>query len=555
MQQPAPTASDHTPSPSISQKAQLRDEVAQERLRQVIRRHKNARCGKVGDDDGRNIPIMLVDSKGCIIPPDQRSKHISQHFSNSLQDDTTPRPEQLELISNFLKTVDRTELGEFDHKISLNELAEAICEGNEGKSPGQNGTPVELFAWLPGSCLPQILDLFNRILETGVLPTAFLQGVILTILKPNKDPACLSSYRPLTLLNSMGKLLERILYRRFKKRFFPDFIYDEQGSFAAGRGNSDQIFILAETIDVTLERDRTLFVAFLDLKGAFDSVWHDGLFFRLNEAGITGKTWRLLQAWYGNMFSSLPAAPEVKQVKLTRGTRQGSILSPLFFLLYINPLIGKLRDSKHGVSTDHGTLACLFVADDIVLLADSHQELQWLLDICSSFAHDWKLTFNPSKSGVQVYGENFNACKDDYVCLLSGKIISWKSDYTYLGIPFCCTTDHFADLALSVRANLAQAAVDDILLSIDERTNDKLILQSYMESAAATLEYGLEALPLRTEQYNRLQAAEESMLKDLECVARPLFNIVQRIEWKRRKLYERLMKAPLHTWRRKFAEA
>ena len=114
------------------------------------------------------------------------------------------------------------------------------------------------------------------------------------------------------------------------------------------------------------------------------------------------------------------------------GTKQGGILSPSFFALYMHELIEKLIKSGYGAHVIQMCIACIFFADDIVLLSPSRHGLQGLLDICFSYCKEFCLDFNVKKSKVMILG--VNSYDDLFPLNLGGSPLEFVSDFKYLGV-------------------------------------------------------------------------------------------------------------------------
>ena len=115
------------------------------------------------------------------------------------------------------------------------------------------------------------------------------------------------------------------------------------------------------------------------------------------------------------------------------GTKQGGILSPDFFALYMHDLIEILKSSGFGCLVIQVCIACLFFADDLVLLSPSRYGLQQLLDICASYCKKFCLDFNVKKSKVMIVGKpllesNFSSL------FLNDHPLDFVNDYKYLGV-------------------------------------------------------------------------------------------------------------------------
>ena len=116
---------------------------------------------------------------------------------------------------------------------------------------------------------------------------------------------------------------------------------------------------------------------------------------------------------------------------IEEGLKQGCVLSPVLFCIYINELAKMYRNKNVGVSIFNVKISCLFCADDVVLISENENDhLQNMLNIASDFSKKWKLDFNHSKSNVVVVGKR----KDDgKIWHLANSNIKEVDHYKYLG--------------------------------------------------------------------------------------------------------------------------
>jgi len=116
------------------------------------------------------------------------------------------------------------------------------------------------------------------------------------------------------------------------------------------------------------------------------------------------------------------------------GVRQGGILSPVLFAVYVDVLVHRLKSANIGCKMFDIYYGCLLYADDIVLLAHTCtlNGMQQMLDICTEYGVDCDVKFNDSKSVAMRVGPRFNvACK---ALELSGKSIRFVDSVKYLGV-------------------------------------------------------------------------------------------------------------------------
>ena len=118
------------------------------------------------------------------------------------------------------------------------------------------------------------------------------------------------------------------------------------------------------------------------------------------------------------------------------GTKQGGILSPDFFALYMHDLIEKLKACGFGCQVIELVIACLFFADDLVLLSPSRYGLQQLLNICVAYCKEYCLDFNVKKSKVMIIGK-LPAETTLTSLFLNNDPLDFVDEYKYLGVYLC----------------------------------------------------------------------------------------------------------------------
>jgi hypothetical protein len=199
----------------------------------------------------------------------------------------------------------------------------------------------------------------------------------------------------------------------------------------------DQIFTLREVVASRKERKLPTYMAFLDVRRAYDRVWRDGLLLKLLEAGVSGQMFLLLQSMLNANKRQVVVGGEASDTfETTVGLPQGAVLSPLLYALFINGLAEELNSAAFGVDVFGRRVALLLYADDIVLMAESPEQLQSMLDHTSRYARQWQFRFNtkPGKSDVVICGTP----KQCQVALpqfrLGEGVLQVSPQYKYLGV-------------------------------------------------------------------------------------------------------------------------
>ena len=161
-----------------------------------------------------------------------------------------------------------------------------------------------------------------------------------------------------------------------------------------------------ETIQYYNKRDSNVLVSLLDCSKAFDTVVSSKLFDILIGKGLCPLITRLLINLYCNIEASVVWNNHYSEkFKINMGVKQGGVISPILFSLYVDLLTEKIIKSKVGCYIGEVCSAILVYADDIVLMAPSRTAMQSLLNICQDFGDEYNLRYNPDKCELTMFGK------------------------------------------------------------------------------------------------------------------------------------------------------
>src|SRR6185503_19056886 len=177
---------------------------------------------------------------------------------------------------------------------------------------------------------------------------------------------------------------------------------------------------------------------------------------KLHEYGVRGKMWRVLRSIYESVESSvLVNDARTRFFKVDVGLRQGCLMSPILFALYINGLAEEIKKSGIGariIICWRDSCGILMFADDIVLMAEDRADLERLMGITVAYSQKWRFRFNYEKCAVVVFdnkarseikhGSCVDVCNCGYHWRFGDKLIRQESSYKYLGMELDTRLSH-----------------------------------------------------------------------------------------------------------------
>ena len=239
------------------------------------------------------------------------------------------------------------------------------------------------------------------------------------------------NYRPIALASIVSKVAESIIFNRIS--CYLDTCPNQFG-FKRNHGTDQCIYVLKEIIDAYRVMNGSVFTCFLDASKAFDRVNHRILFTKLGNRGTPQYIIRILSFWYANQQMCIRwGGTYSTSFNVSNGVRQGSILSPYLFNIYIDDLSVNLNACRVGCCVGNEIINHLMYADDLVIMAPSVAGLSKLLSICELFAASHDMIFNQKKSASAYFISK--TLKGSHLpnVYLNGEVILQVDSVKYLG--------------------------------------------------------------------------------------------------------------------------
>lgn len=365
---------------------------------------------------------------------------------------------------------------------------------------------------------PLLLELFNKCWKQEKIPETWRSSLTVPIPKAG-DKTQFNNYRGISISPVMLKLYTALIKNRLSDLFeAQNLLMNEQAGFRPHRECMDQIYSLDEVLTRVRARrhNPNFYLAFLDFKKAYDKVWRTGLWYKLIvQFGIRDKTLRVLQDIYkGNKARVKVNGKFSPEFESSIGLRQGCILSPLLFDVYINDLVKKINKSNLGITIEDEkgiskSISCLLYADDIVVITDDSTKLQKMLDLVTEWCHMWQMEVNHSKCGMMT---NNNGDQPKFT--LTCKEIPQVSEYKYLGVIF--TPDGTWDKEIKQRIEKTKAVEVAITNALTDR---KLLVKTRRDLVEATIDpvalYGTEIVAWNAQQTSKFESIKVNALRKI----------------------------------------
>lgn len=317
--------------------------------------------------------------------------------------------------------------------VSIEEVTNAIKKLDVNKACGSDGMCSEHIKYADKVLVPLLSMCFTSFFTHGFLPESMLSVVLVPVIKDKAGKiSSKDNYRPIALASVFSKIIEVIILGRIEKYLATN---PNQFGFKKKHGTDQCIYVLKEIIDLYRTLNGSVFVCFLDASKAFDRVNHRTLFKQLGERGVPPYILRILIYWYNNQTTCIRWSGMLSiKFKVTNGVRQGGILSPYLFNVYVDQLSEQLKTCKIGCSMNDFLINHIMYADDLVLISPSSAGLCQLLRKCEKFGMSHDVKYNAKKSAVMLFRSvTLKGCSiPDF--RLKGDTLHVVAKYRYLGI-------------------------------------------------------------------------------------------------------------------------
>ena len=329
------------------------------------------------------------------------ANHLKQHFTTDVQLHDAETERQVQTSIQELNQLQRRNIIQPDPELKITPaiVSRHIKTIAIGKAPGDDNIPSAAIRKAPRIlhvCLAKVFQIF---LAHSHFPEFWKNAIVIMIAKPNKDHSQTQNYRPISLLSHIGKLYERII-NTFLTKISENLHIIPAYQFGFRHSYDTQLQLLRIIDDITIafnERQYTI-ATFLDVQGAFDKVWHDGLIFKLISVNIPHQLVLLIRNFLQNRTFQVKEGKSLSlKEEISAGVPQGSPLSPLLYNIYTADFL------------PHPGVKIATYADDTMLYTSQTspklaiQQMKTALQGLYLWTTKWKIKVNPNKSTVIIF--------------------------------------------------------------------------------------------------------------------------------------------------------
>ena len=302
-------------------------------------------------------------------------------------------------------TLERKDANEFNERISWEEVVKCMKRKKNSKAAGPDDILYEFYKNGGEVMIDRMTGLFNEVWEEKRMPRKWDKCRVTLLHKGGyKSKNELKNYRPIALVNTVGKVFCAVLNERFCKWIERVRVLGEgQNGFRVDRKAENNVFVVIEMIERKKYHEGKLYLRFLDTEKAYHRVNREMLCRVLEKVRLSQKIVNIIRSIYVDTKARYRLGNiETDWVKSERGVRQGCILSPILFSMYTEELAARLGRMNAGVNIGRDKVCMLLYADDVVVMSESAEELKSLLDVVYEYGRDFGVNFSCEKSKIMI---------------------------------------------------------------------------------------------------------------------------------------------------------
>ena len=392
-----------------AQIAEFRNKKWSEKLSKTNTTNKSLwRMTKMLKSEYAEIPCLR---EGNITALTDREKVelIASQFENAhkieLQNDTIEQSNIVSVVNNYLQGTLNSGEDWYKYQTSPKEIYSIIKNVSSHKAPSMDKIQNVVLKNLSKKAIVQLNYIVNSLFKLMYFPQHWKTANIIPVPKPGKDKNKLPTYRTISLLCSISKIVEKIILDRIKKHEELNKIRrDIQFRFRKQHSTVQQVVRIVNDISKNFNLDKITVMVLLDVQKAFDKVWTDGLMYKMIKQNYPETLIRLIHS-YTTKFKVVINDTKSRTKEIVAGVPQGSVLGPQLFSIFLNDIPEFERTNLALFADDTAIYAHSFCA------AVAAKQIQIHLNMLEKYYSQWKVTINPEKTELIVFSKKMTGNK------------------------------------------------------------------------------------------------------------------------------------------------
>jgi len=339
-----------------------------------------------GKSTRADIPVLKDENQVYITAKDKAEK-FCHTFSSKCQ---------LDSADEHAPAVQQTLTSSKDHIVfRTKDVRKFLQKLQPDKATGPDEIPARVLTECCAELAGPLCRLFELSFARGTFPSQWKVASVIPVHKRDSKSNP-SMYRPISLLSIISKVMEAIVQNQLQNYLLGSHLISKrQFGFRPHHSTADVLTILTQKWSNSLDKGNEVRAIALDIKGAFDKVWHNGLCVKLVAKGISGKLLTWIRSYLSDRSIKVVLSGQSSNTcPINASVPQGSILGPLLFSVFIDDLVDECENDLF-LFADDSTLYCEIKATDDP--ATKTASLNSDLDRMKKWADRWNVTFEPSK--------------------------------------------------------------------------------------------------------------------------------------------------------------
>ena len=303
------------------------------------------------------------------------------------------------------------------------------------KAPGEDGIIGDIYNYTFKILPKSITVMYNGCLRHGVFPTRWKRAKMIPIIKPGKENSYeVSKYRPISLLNVGGKVLEKVMISRINHHVYTnDYINKNQYGFTPQTSTIDAGMAVKDFVEEGVKTGEVATIVSLDVEGAFNSAWWPSILKSIKDSGCPRNPHNLTKSYFSKRLAILQTNNIRMEVVVTKGCPQGSCSGPGLWNIQYNSLL--------NLNYTNRTKAIAF-ADDLIIVTRGKtvREAENIANIEMSKISAWakvnKIRFNVQKSKTMLLSRRKRKEQNELEMYLNNQPLMQVLSLKYLGLIF-----------------------------------------------------------------------------------------------------------------------